>query len=370
MSHVLKAVYVPVIRFFGMRSASSLVDLYADTLELPIDGAREPLSLDWEREQIIKHLGAQFQVVREIGRGGMGVVFLARDIALHRLVAIKVLRAEFTASPEHRERFRREARMTARLNHPNIVPVHSFGEAGGDLGELPLVYIVMKYVHGESLADRMRRMGRLPATEVQQILKDLALALESAHRDGVVHRDLKAENILLDRDTGRAMLTDFGVALLRSLDPVRAESARAFGTPHYMSPEQAAGELDLDGRSDLYSLGVLGYYMLSGELPFNGLTFEALAARHIADIHTPLYSLVPGSSGALCNIIERCLQKDRRERWQSGREMADAVAAVMQRGRWFRRPRPATPSFAHAKFVAELALFAEAMKAAFRWTMI
>jgi len=366
----MKAFNVPVIRFFGMRSASLLVDPYADTLELPVSGELDPMSFEWEREQIVRHLGGQFQVVREIGRGGMGVVFLARDIALHRLVAIKVLRAEFTASEAHRERFRREARMTARLNHPNIVPVHSFGEVGGDAAEPPLVYIVMKYVHGESLAERMRRTGKLSATEVQQILKDLALALESAHRDGVVHRDLKAENILIDQDTGRAMLTDFGVALLRSLDPIRSESARAFGTPHYMSPEQAAGELDLDGRSDLYSLGVLGYYMLSGELPFDGLTFEALAARHIADIHTPLYSLVPGSPGVLCNIIERCLQKDRRERWQSGREMADALAKISQRRRWFQRARPATPSFAHAKIVAEFALLAEAMKAAFRWTMI
>ena len=133
-------------------------------------------------------------MVREIGRGGMGIVFLARDIALHRLVAIKVLRHEFTSSEEHRERFRREARMTARLSHPNIVPVHTFGEVSvvGDDSAGPLVYIVMKYVHGESLAERMRRGKRLPAADVQRILRDLALALDSAHRDGVVHRDLKA----------------------------------------------------------------------------------------------------------------------------------------------------------------------------------
>jgi serine/threonine protein kinase len=142
---------------------SFLVDPFADTLELPISGALEPFSATWEHEQIVAHVGAHFQIVREIGRGGMGVVFLARDIALHRLVAIKVLRQEFASSEEHRERFRREARMTARLSHPNIVPVHSFGEMADDPTRDPLVYIVMKYVHGESLAERMRREGKIPA---------------------------------------------------------------------------------------------------------------------------------------------------------------------------------------------------------------
>src|SRR3569832_1094409 len=139
-----------------MSPLSLLVDPYADTLEMPVAGTLATVSAEWEREQIVNHLSAQYQVVREIGRGGMGVVFLARDIALHRLVAIKVLRYEFAASEDHRERFRREARMTARLSHPNIVPVHTFGEVGD------LVYIVMKYVHGHSLAERMRREKRLP----------------------------------------------------------------------------------------------------------------------------------------------------------------------------------------------------------------
>src|SRR6478752_2219213 len=153
-----------------MSSLSYLVDPFADTLELPTSGEFSQMSATWEHEQIIRHLGAQFQVVREIGRGGMGVVFLARDISLHRLVAIKVLRYEFTTSEEHRERFRREARMTARLSHPNIVPVHSFGEIGDGTAD-PLVYIVMKYVHGESLAERMRREHTLPVSEVQRILR-------------------------------------------------------------------------------------------------------------------------------------------------------------------------------------------------------
>jgi serine/threonine-protein kinase len=357
-----------------MSSLSYLVDPYADTLELPTSGQLPAVTAEWEREQIVRHLGAQFQIVRELGRGGMGIVFLARDIALHRLVAIKVLRFEFTASEEHRERFRREARMTARLSHPSIVPVHGFGEVGGDVDDpsaAPLVYIVMKYVHGESLAERMRRERTIPAGEVQRIVRDLALALDSAHRDGVVHRDLKAENILLERGSGRAMLTDFGVALSRSLDPVRADSSRAFGTPHYMSPEQAAGELDIDGRSDVYSLGVLAYYMLSGELPFDGHTFESLAAKHIADVFVPLATLVPGAPGALVEAIERCLQKGREMRWRSGRDLAEALASVAVRRRWFGgRVKPATVAVFRTKIVAELALFSAAMRAVFKWTMI
>ena len=337
--------------------ATSFADPFADTLELPTYSAEQDVAGDWEREQVTRYLRTHFQIVREIGRGGMGVVFLARDIALHRLVAIKVLRCEFIGSEEHRERFRREARMTARLSHPSIVPVHTFGEFGD------LVYIVMKYVHGESLADRLRRERAIPGDEAQRILHELALALDYAHGEGVIHRDLKAENILLERTTGRPMLTDFGVALLRSLDPVRAESSRAFGTPHYMSPEQAAGELDLDGRSDLYSLGVLGYYMVAGALPFDGLTFEALAAKHIAEAHPPLAEVVPDVPPRLARGLEGCLHKGRDERWRRGRELAAVLADSPARRRWWTRKTRATPTMMQTRMVAELAVLASALKA-------
>ena len=348
----------------------SFVDPHADTQEIPaLSGKLVASPISWEREQIATHIGTQYQVVREIGRGGMGIVFLARDIALHRLVAIKVLREEFASSEEDRERFRREARMTARLSHANIVPVHTFGEAGH------FVYIVMKYVHGESLAERLRTEQRLTTEQARVILHDLALALDSAHREGVVHRDLKAENIILERATGRPMLTDFGVALQRSLDPVRAEASRAFGTPHYMSPEQAAGELDIDGRSDLYSLGVLGYYMLTGELPFDAPTFEALAAKHVAEAHRPLAEVAPQAlreHPLLVAALERCLEKNRETRWRHGSDLATAIAQPLRK-RWLQRARDGkramlSASVVGAKVVAELALFAAAMKAAFRWS--
>jgi serine/threonine-protein kinase len=281
------------------------------------------VSSSWELRQIATHLGTNYQVVRELGKGAMGVVFLARDIALHRLVAIKVLRYEMTGSPDHHERFRREARMTARLGHPNIVPVHTFGEIGD------FVYIIMKYVHGESLGARLRREEKISTVDSRRILTELAQALDYAHREGVVHRDLKAENILVERGSGRAMLTDFGVALLRSLDPGRDDGAR-YGTPHYMSPEQAAGE-DLDGRSDLYSLGVLGYYMVSGELPFHAGTFEALAAKQITEAHVPIRTVAPKLDDDVAAAIEGCLVKERDGRWRNGRELAESLTNPRRR---------------------------------------
>jgi eukaryotic-like serine/threonine-protein kinase len=337
-----------------MSSQPYLPDRYAESFERPATRTAQESSSNWESQQIARHLGSQFQVVREIGRGGAGVVLLARDIALHRVVAIKVLRAELCASEEHREQFRREARLTARLVHPNIVPVYSFGEIAD------LVYMVMKYVQGESLADRMRREGTIAEVNAMELLRDLALALDYLHDEGVVHRDLKAENILIERGSGRAMLTDFGVALLRSADPVLPDAMRVFGTPHYMSPEQTTGDPDLDGRSDLYSLGVLGYYMLTGGLPFDGATFEALAAKHIAEPPIRLTELEPRLSPSLCAAIERCLRKEPDARWRRGRDLAAALADCAKRWRSGGRIGLGSPSV-RARLVMALAMLVGAM---------
>jgi eukaryotic-like serine/threonine-protein kinase len=184
----------------------------------------------------------EYQVVRELGRGAMGVVFLARDVALHRLVAIKVLRQDLAGCEEQRERFRREARVTARLTD-GVVAVHGFGERD------ELVYIVMEFVRGVPLSTRLHDAGTLAVDDARGILLALARTLDQAHARGIVHRDLKPENVLLDADSGRALLTDFGVALTRSVDPLPSEtSEHTFGTPHFMSPEQAAGDTDVDGR--------------------------------------------------------------------------------------------------------------------------
>jgi eukaryotic-like serine/threonine-protein kinase len=314
----------------------------------PINSSLESAS-DIERQMLQAQLGDDYQVVRELGRGGMGVIFLARDVALHRLVAIKVLRHEFAHSEEHRERFRREARVAARLTHPNVVAVHTYGETPD------LVYLVMRYVHGESLGVRLRREGRIKPEVARRLLGELALVLEHAHGEGIVHRDLKPENILLERGTDRPLLTDFGVALIRSADPSPDEVRRAFGTPQYMSPEQAAGEVDLDGRSDIYSLGVLAYAMLTGDVPFDGPSFGAIAAQHIATPHEPLADNAPEVPRALAEVVEWCLEKERSARWQSARELHDALQACEGGSRgWIRRSAAVLRGLGRSRVAAAL----------------
>ncbi len=291
--------------------------------------AIEP-ELEPERDLIARELSAQYQVVRLLGRGGMGAVYLARDLALHRLVAIKVLLLDLRGREEACERFRREARMTAQLGHPNIIPLHAFGETP------EMLYMVMQYVHGESLAERLRQSPQLPAEEVRHLLAELALTLDYAHRRGVVHRDLKPENILIDHESGRPMLADFGVATSRSWDTVPADARRAFGTPQFMSPEQVLGEPDIDGRSDLYALGVLGYLMLSGRLPFEGKSFSEIAAKHLVATAPPLRAVAPRAPGDLIATIARCLAKEPGNRW---RHASDLHAALVSRRGGFAWPR-------------------------------
>ncbi|MDE3171708.1 MAG: serine/threonine protein kinase [Gemmatimonadota bacterium] len=315
----------------------------------------EPLALhtdaddEIERRQLDAHVRGQYQVVRELGRGGMGVVFLARDLALHRTVAIKVLRHEFVDSDEHRERFRREARFAARLAHPGIVPVYTFGESP------ELVYIVMQYVNGMSLAERIRSSGRLAPAEAARLLRDLAETLAYAHGEGMIHCDLKAENVLIERRTGRAYLTDFGVARLRGASGDDCEGLQAFGTPHYMSPEQAVGEPDLDGRSDIYSLGVLGYLMLAGRLPFEGTNFTALAAQHVVQAPAPLAELAPDAPASLASAVERCLAKERADRWPRAEDLREALAEESRRPRWPWNAGARLGPWGWAKVVAGLA---------------
>ena len=278
---------------------------------------------DPERAALERALGAQYEIVRLLGRGGMGAVYLARERALERAVAIKVLPPGLAADADGRERFRREARTAAKLTHPNIVPLHTFGDVDG------MLYFVMGCVPGESLGDRMRREGRLPADDVRRIIGELAGALDYAHRQGVIHRDLKPDNVLLDDESGRSMLTDFGVAKAQASGATLTEIGAVVGTPHYMSPEQASGARDLDGRSDLYSLGVMGYAMLSGRLPFEGDSFRDVIVQHVTKEPVPLRTLVPDAEAVLEAALTRCLAKDPAARWQDGGTLREALGLAI-----------------------------------------
>ena len=266
-------------------------------------------------------VAGRYALERELGRGGMGIVFLARDLSLDRLVAIKLLPPALAAIPDRRARFLREARTAARLSHPNIVPIHSVEESNG------LVFFVMGYVAGETLGERIRRLGRLPAAEVTQVVREVAWALAYAHRQGVVHRDVKPENILLERDGGRAIVTDFGIAQV-SGDAADTPAGQVVGTARAVSPEQAAGE-PVDGRSDLYSLGVTAYLAATGSWPFDGESAAEVLAKHLTQPPPPVLGLRPDLPASLATAIERCLAKSPDERFASGEELAAALGSAL-----------------------------------------
>ena len=272
--------------------------------------------------QLAAELARQYDVLRLLGRGGMGSVWLARERSLERMVAIKVLAGETVEAPNIRDRFRREARIAARLVHPNIVPLHAFGETPDAL------YFVMGYVEGETLADRLEREGRIPRADATRMLSEIADALAFAHREGVVHRDVKPENILLDRRSGRAMLADFGVARVETAGSSVTMTGVAVGTPMYMSPEQALGLRDIDGRSDLYSLGVVGYRMLAGRLPFTGDSGRALMTQHASQRPADLAMVVGPADQELARVIMRALEKDPAARWARGEDMSAELEAA------------------------------------------
>lgn len=258
----------------------------------------------------------RFSLVRELGRGGMGIVFLARDVALDRNVAIKLLPPQLAANSTHRQRFLREARLAAGLSHPNIVPIHLVEEAGD------LVFFVMGYIDGETLGEHVRRRGPLPVDAVMRIVQQVAWALGHAHSRGVVHRDVKPDNILLERDTGRAVVSDFGIAGGgASTTPV---AGNPIGTPLYLSPEQAAGAPG-DVRSDLYALGVTAWYALTGQYPHAGPSVAALLvqkatlpARSVREVRTDI-------PPAIAEAIGRCLAKAPADRWPDGEALARHV---------------------------------------------
>jgi eukaryotic-like serine/threonine-protein kinase len=267
-------------------------------------------------------LAGHYALERELGRGGMAIVYLARDVRLDRPVAIKLLPPDLAAHDKLRDRFMREARTAARLSHPHIVPIHAVDEVRG------YVFYVMSYVDGETLAERVANRGPLPPREASRVLQEVASALAAAHAQGVVHRDVKPGNILLERGTGRAMVTDFGIASVA--DGSETAEGELLGTPEYMSPEQAAGEA-VDARSDVYSLGVVAWYMVSGQLPFTAPTIHAVLTKQLTQVPAPIESVAAGIPRSLANAIDTCLVKDPSRRFQSAEAFADALAPTLVR---------------------------------------
>ncbi|MCZ8204429.1 serine/threonine-protein kinase [Gemmatimonas sp.] len=274
------------------------------------------------RAHVEQALSAAYELDQEIGRGGMGIVYRARDRRLKRHVAIKLLPPELSFRRDVRSRFLREAETAAQLSHPNIVPIYSVDEVGN------LVFFVMACIDGDNLATLVQKRGPLPVDSVRRWLGEVADALAYAHSRGVVHRDIKPDNILLDGIDGRALVTDFGIARAATDSGETSRltaTGMAIGTPAYMSPEQASGDRDLDARSDLYSLGIVAYQMLCGEPPFVGGTTPALLVKHLAEAPVPIQQRRADAPPDLAAIVMRLLEKNPDHRFQQATELSQAL---------------------------------------------
>src|SRR4051812_14744022 len=264
-------------------------------------------------------LAGRYSIDREIGRGGMGVVFLAHEVHLDRLVAIKVLPPERAADPALRERFLREVRLAARLSHPNIIPIHAVEETER------FVFFVMAFVDGETLTDRVRARGPFPGSEGARVLREVAWALAYAHGQGIVHRDVKPDNILIERTTGRVLVADFGIAAAlgnASVDGVT-------GTPEVMSPEQVLGK-PLDARTDIYALGATAYFAFSGRYPFEASSSTELLAKQVAAMPPPLASIGVTVPRKLASLVDRCLRKQPDDRPATANQVAEQLTVLLE----------------------------------------
>ena len=287
------------------------------------------------RAHLERILDGQYDLEHELGRGGMGIVFKARDRRLKRAVAVKLLPPELGYRGEIRTRFLREAETAAQLTHPNIVPIYTVDEKQG------LVYFVMAFVDGDNLARRIHERGAMDPQEARRVLRSVAEAMAYAHERHVIHRDIKPDNILLDAATGRAIVTDFGIAraISEGADARLTATGIAIGTPAYMSPEQSAGDKEIDGRSDLYSLGVVAYQMLAGELPFNASNTPAMLVKHLSERPTPLELRRPDIPHDLAATVMCLLEKDPADRFPD----ANALVAALDGAGPIPAPRASSP---------------------------
>lgn len=265
-----------------------------------------------------------YQILAKLGSGAMATVFKARQLSLDRIVAIKVLPSKMSSNKEFVERFYKEGRAAAKLNHPNIVGAFDVGEANGRH------YFVMEYVEGGTVFDRLDQGERYAEKEALQVVIQIARALDHAHKAGFVHRDVKPKNIMITNN-GVAKLADMGLARgVSDVEAAQAEAGKAYGTPYYISPEQIRGELDIDGRADIYSLGATLYHMITGKVPFDAATPSAVMHRHLKDELIPPDHLVPNVSSGVAEIIETAMAKKRKDRYQTAEDMLTDLQRVFQ----------------------------------------
>jgi len=278
--------------------------------------------------RVERALAPQYEVEGELGRGGMGIVYRARDTRLKRTVAVKLLPPELAYRSEIKSRFLREAEMSAQLAHPNIVPIYSVDEKDG------LVYFIMACIEGDNLGKRMAAEGPMPVADVRRILRQVSGALAFAHARKYIHRDIKPDNILIDKDDGRAIVTDFGIAraVQDGAETRLTATGIAIGTPAYMSPEQAAGDREIDGRADLYALGTLGYQMLAGRLPFEANSTPALLVKQLSEKPLPIVERRPDTPPDLAGIIMRLLEKEPSARFATADELSAALDGRISSG--------------------------------------
>ncbi len=271
------------------------------------------------QDRVVAALGDHYLIDREIGRGSSGVVYCATDLKLNRRVAIKVLPPDLAFSPDVRTRFVREAQTAAQLSHAHIVPIYAVDERDD------IVYFVMAFIDGENVGASMAR-GRWPIDRAARLIREVADALGYAHQRGVIHRDIKPDNILIERVSGRALVTDFGIARATASDTRLTLTGVAIGTPAYISPEQAMGEREMDGRTDVYSLGVVGYHNQTGDPPFLANSAAALLVKHVSEIPRPLLEARPDAPPYLAAAIDRSLAKRPEDRWATATDLREVIA--------------------------------------------
>src|SRR5713101_4733240 len=290
------------------------MDLTATT---PVGAVRDPQQEMTDLDLVREQLKEEYEILEELGRGGMAIVFKARERQLERDVAIKVLPFSLSFDKEFVERFQREARTSAKLEHPNIIPIYRVGKSGR------VIFFVMKFLRGKPLSSVLAARGTLAPAEIRQVLAQVARALAYAHRSGIVHRDIKPDNIMFD-EHGLAMVTDFGIAKAATGGKLTG-TGMSIGTPHYMSPEQARAQ-PLDGRSDLYSLGVVAYQCLTGRVPFDGEDSFSIGYKHIME-ELPTPPLETYDQRTLFEIIKRMMAKSSDDRFQTAEELVQALEA-------------------------------------------